>query len=173
MRGKNLKIVVTDACIFIDLFELDLITSFFNLDLDIHTTVAVYFELYAEYQLILEVYESRGQLILHNLKEKDFIEIFSENYPKSLSETDKSVLHVANQLNACVLSSDKILRNFTKNRYIEYHGLIWIFDELVNSGQLIKMEAVNKLNLLIRTNCFFQNNKKLMGEIEKRLKLWS
>ena len=99
MRGKNLKIVVTDACIFIDLFELDLITSFFNLDLDIHTTVAVYFELYAEYQLILEVYESRGQLILHNLKEKDFIEIFSENYPKSLSETDKSVLHVANQLN--------------------------------------------------------------------------
>lgn len=32
-------------------------------------------------------------------------------YPKSLSETDKSVLYVANKRNACVLSSDKVLRN--------------------------------------------------------------
>lgn len=40
-----LKIAVTDACIFIDLFDIDLITSFFGLELEVHTTSGVYFEL--------------------------------------------------------------------------------------------------------------------------------
>lgn len=105
--------------------------------------------------------------------EEDFIEIFSSNYPKSLSETDKSVLHVANRLNACVLSSDKVLRNCAKNKQIEYHGMIWIFDELVDSSILTPIEARIKLNQLVTSNNIFRNNKQLAVEIEKRLKLWS
>jgi len=65
---------------------------------------------------------------VHNLQEQDFIEIYEEEYPKSLSETDKSVLHIANKINARVLSSDKTLRNCAKNKGIDYHGMIWIFD---------------------------------------------
>lgn len=94
-------------------------------------------------------------------------------YPKSLSETDKSVLYVANKRNACVLSSDKVLRNCAKNKQIEYHGMIWIFDELVKSNILTQTEAVIKLNKLVTSNYIFRNNKQLEDEIEKRLKLWS
>ena len=36
-----MRIAVTDACIFIDLIELDLILDFFRLDLELHTTVEV------------------------------------------------------------------------------------------------------------------------------------
>ena len=39
-----MKIAVTDACIFIDLYEPDLVASFFNLEIEIRTTLAVYFE---------------------------------------------------------------------------------------------------------------------------------
>ena len=168
----KIKIVVTDACIFIDLHDLGLINSFFSLDFDIHTTSAVLYELYSEQQQILKAYQSVGRLTVHNLQEQDFIEIYSEEYPKSLSETDKSVLHIANRINACVLSSDKILRNCAKNKGVECHGMIWIFDKLIETSVLTKREAVNKLKQLVDTNFVFQNNQQLIDEIEKRLKLW-
>ncbi|HPX75684.1 MAG TPA: hypothetical protein PLW77_03785 [Bacteroidales bacterium] len=168
----KLKVAVTDANIFIDLYDLGLIKSFFNLDLEIHTTSAVLFELYSEQQEVLKAYQSVGKLEVHNLQEKDFIEIYNENYPKSLSEADKSVLHVANKINACVLSSDKTLRNYAKNKSIEYHGMLWIFDKFVETTALTPKEAKIKLNQLVNFNFLFRNNQKLVEEIEKRLKIW-
>ncbi len=168
-----MKIAVTDACIFIDLYDLGLVASFFSLELEIHTTSAVFFELYDEQQQVLKAYQSVDRLIVHNLREEDFLQIHSEPYPKSLSETDKSVLHVANKINACVLSSDKTVRNCAKNKDIEYHGMIWIFDKLVEASILTKKEAAAKLKQLIATNFIFQNNQPLVAEIQKRLKLWS
>ena len=168
----KLKIAVTDACIFIDLYDLGLVNAFFQLELEIHTTTSVYFELYSEQQQILKAYQSVGRLILHNLKEEDFLQIQSESYPRSLSETDKSVLHVANKLNACVLSSDKRVRNCAKNKDIDYHGMIWIFDKLVEAALLSKKQMAIKLEELVANNFIFQNNKALVAEIEKRLKLW-
>lgn len=169
----KLKIAVTDACIFIDLYDLGLVASFFKLEIEIHTTSSVYFELYAEQQQVLKACQSVGRLIIHNLKEEDFLQIHSASYPKSLSETDKSVLHIANKLGACVLSSDKTVRNCAKNKDIEYHGMIWIFDRLVEPHILTKKEAATKLKELIATNFIFQNNPSLVAEIQKRLKLWT
>jgi len=167
------KIAVTDACIFIDLYDLGLVASFFNLEIEIHTTSKVYFELYPVQQQVLKAYQSVDRLIVHNLQEQDFIEIYLEEYPKSLSETDKSVIHIANKINACVLSSDKTLRNFAKNKDIEYHGMIWIFDKLVETSALTKKEAATKLTQLVDTNFVFRNNQQLVAEIEKRLKIWN
>ncbi len=168
----KVKIAVTDANIFIDLYDLGLTNSFFNLELEIHTTSAVLYELYSEQQEILQAYQSVGRLSVHNLQEQDFIEIYNKNYPKSLSEADKSVLHVANKINACVLSSDKTLRNCAKNKEIEYHGMIWIFDKFVETVTLTPKEAKTKLNQLVASNFLFRNNQKLVEEIDKRLKLW-
>lgn len=168
----KLKIAVTDACIFIDLYDLGLVNAFFKLEIEIHTTTSVYFELYPEQQQLLKAYQSVDRLIVHNLKEEDFLQIHSESYPKSLSETDKSVLHIANKLNACVLSSDKTVRNCAKNKDIEYHGMIWIFDKLVETNILSKKDAAIKLKELVATNFIFQNNQPLVAEIEVRFKIW-
>jgi hypothetical protein len=70
------------------------------------------------------------------------------------------------------LSSDKTLRNCAKNKSIEYHGMIWIFDRFVKTSVLTKSEAATKLKQLIATNFVFQNNPNLIDEIEKRLELW-
>jgi rRNA-processing protein FCF1 len=168
----KIKIAVTDANIFIDLHDLELTNSFFNLEFEIHTTSAVLYELYSAQQNLLQAYQSVGKLSVHNLQEQDFIEIYEENYPKSLSESDKSVLHVANKINACVLSSDKTLRHCAKNKEIEYHGMIWIFDRFVEASVLTKKEATNKLNQLVEINFMFKNNPQLVEEIKKRLERW-
>lgn len=168
----KLKVAVTDANIFIDLYDLSLIESFFNLELEIHTTSAVLFELYPEQREVFQAYRSVGKLEVHNLQEKDFIEIYNENYPKSLSEADKSVLYIANKIDACVLSSDKTLRNCVKNKGIEYHGMLWIFDQLVEMEVLNPLEAKVKLEQLVASNFLFRNNQILVEEIVKRLKVW-
>jgi len=168
----KVKIAVTDANIFIDLYDLELVNYFFTLNLEIHTTTTVLNELYSEQQQVLFAYKSVNKLTIHNLEEQDFIDIYKENYPKSLSETDKTVLHVANKINACVLSSDKALRNCAKNKQIEYHGMIWIFDKLVETHILSKESASLKLKQLIAINFTFRNNQQLINEIDKRLKRW-
>jgi rRNA-processing protein FCF1 len=167
-----LKIAVTDANIFIDLFDVGLMDSFFNLDLEIHTTEAVFYELYSEQQVVLKSFQFAGKLKVHNLVEQDFMDIYNENYPKSLSEADKSVLHVANRLQACILSSDKTVRNYAKNKHIEYHGMIWLFDYFVETNSLSTTEARDKLSALVSANFLYRNNHKLVDEIEKRIEIW-
>jgi hypothetical protein len=70
------------------------------------------------------------------------------------------------------LSSDKTLRNCAKNKGIECHGMIWIFDKFVETFTLTPKEAKNKLKQLVATNFLFRNNQKLVEEIDKRLKIW-
>ena len=70
------------------------------------------------------------------------------------------------------MSSDKTVRNFAKNKDIKYHGMIWIFDKLVEANILSKKQVASKLEELVATNFIYQNNKPLVAEIEKRLKLW-
>lgn len=168
-----MRIAITDACIFIDLCDLQLTVLFFNLDLEVHTSLDVMNELYEHQQQILSDYCSVGKLTAHNITESEKLKILSTPYPRSLSESDKTVLFLASKLKAMVLSSDKAVRNIAKNTSIPYHGMIWIFDQLVNSGLLSKTEASLKLKQLITTNLIYQNNKELVAEMLKRLELWS
>jgi hypothetical protein len=50
--------------------------------------------------------------------------------------------------------------------------MIWIFDKLVEANILSKKQVASKLKELVATNFIYQNNKPLVAEIEKRLKLW-
>ena len=168
----KLKLAVTDANIFIDLFDVGLMDVFFISELEIHTTVTVFYELHIGQQAVLESYQSAGKLVVHNLMEQDFIDIHNGHYPKSLSEADKSVLYVANKLNACVLSSDKTVRYWARNKQIEYHGMIWLFDYFVENGALSTTEAKEKLSVLVTTNFFYRNSRKLVEEVGKRLQKW-
>jgi len=64
-------IAITDACIFIDLIELQLTSQFFGLNIEIHTTLDVYNELYADQQEWLNKYQSSGKLTIHNLSPEE------------------------------------------------------------------------------------------------------
>lgn len=168
-----MRIVVTDACIFIDLMELQLTAEFFGLTLEIHTTFDVINELYSQQQDILRTYEQSGKLVIHILSHSENIALADEDFPKALSAADRSVIYIAHKLNAMVLSSDKPVRNHAKRLAIEYHGMIWIFDQLVEQGLLPKMVAVDRMKKLIVSNLIYKGNETMMKEIENRIKAWA
>lgn len=167
-----MKIAITDACIFIDLYDLDLTVSFFSLDFEIHTSLDVFNEIYPEQQKILEAFISVDKLTIHNIQPSERVSIINTDFPLSLSEVDKTVLFLAEKLNATVLSSDKAVRNYAKSQTVDYHGMLWIFDCLIKQKILTKKEAGDKLKELISLNVIYQNNSKLMGEFRKRLDKW-
>jgi hypothetical protein len=90
-----------------------------------------------------------------------------------LSSIDKTVLHLAFKVKAMILSSDKAVRQYGKSRSIEYHGLLWIFDQLIEQGILNPKEAAVKLNDLIKSNLIYQHSSELIKEKDIRLKRWS
>jgi predicted nucleic acid-binding protein len=167
-----MKIAITDACIFIDLHDLNLTTSFLSLNLEIHTSLDVFNELYDAQKEILKRFVLENKLVIHNIESAERFKIMQSNYPKSLSEMDKTVLFLAEKLNAIVLSSDKAVRNCAKSKAIQYHGILWIFDQLIENNLLKKLEAFDSLNLLLKLNGFYRGNSDLMKEVNLRLSTW-
>ena len=167
-----MKLAVTDACIFIELYELELNEMFFKLDLEIHTSIDVINELYLEQQRVLKAFESVGKLIVHSINEADRAVIYTQAFPRSLSNADKTVLFIADREQAMVLSSDKAVRTFSKANSIEYHGMLWIFDQLVDSGLLSSTMAIIKLKKLIASNIIYQYSQELQKEMNLRIKKW-
>jgi hypothetical protein len=168
-----MTIAITDACIFIDLYDLELINAFFLLDLEIHTSLDVFNELYAHQQAILVAYMAVGKLVVHNLSMQDRHALLAISFPRSLSDNDKTVLYLAEKLGAMVISSDKAVRQFAQKRSIPYHGLIWIFDELVKLIILTPPVAAERLRRLLACNIVYQNSSDLVQETEKRIKMWT
>lgn len=168
-----MRIVVTDACIFIDIMDLQLTAAFFGLELEIHTTQDVFNELYQNQQQILQAYQRSKKLMIHVLSPQEQRELLEENFPVSLSPEDCSVIYVARKLDAIVLSSDKPVRNHAKKLAIDYHGMIWVFDQLVAQGLITKKEAIAKLKQLVSSNMIYKGNADMVKELEKRIKDWS
>lgn len=167
-----MKVAVTDACIFIDLHDLNLTNLLFSLGLEVHTSLDVFNELYPYQQNLLLAFHSVGKLFIHNISAKERIEIQKQNYPRALSENDKTVLFLAEKMEAMILSSDKAVRNYAGKKSIEYHGMLWILDRLVDADLLFAPEAADKLQTLIKKNLVYQNNAELIREMNIRLKKW-
>lgn len=168
-----MKLAVTDACIFIDLIELRLTSEFFKLPIEVHTSLDVYNELYSEQKEILKAYDSVGKLTIHNLTSQEKVEMQNIKFPKSLSENDKTVIYLAEKLSATVISSDKAVRNFAKSRVIEYHGMFWILDQVVEKKILNASIAIQKIEALFSKNVIYLNNSDLIEEKENRIKIWN
>lgn len=168
-----MKIAVTDACIFIDLLLLDLVEPFFNLHLEVHTSLDVFYELNDQQRAMLAPFQVEGRLIVHTIHQADREAMRSIDFPRSLSEMDCTVLYLAFQMDAIVLSSDKVVRNYAKKKSIDYHGMLWIFDALIVQNCISAEMAGTKLRQLMISNYIYQNNAVLLQEMNKRLKKWS
>ena len=106
------------------------------------------------------------------MDERDFPEMEKIPFPKGFSHQDKSVVYLALTLeNAIVLSSDKLVRNFAEKQGLEYHGLLWIIDELVDQNIIYKNLAVSFLQKLLSINTMY-NNPTIQKEVDKRVHEW-
>lgn len=159
-------IVVSDTNIFIDLFELNLIDSFFQIGWKIHTNIFVLNELTDERQqttllnhseLIVEYYDDPSSLSSVRL-------LFDKRLRSGLSFTDCSVISQGITLSCPILTGDGKMRKTAKEMSVECHGILYVLDHIIE--QLLTFEqGIQALEKLKRINPRIP-----LVEIENRLK---
>ena len=166
------KIVVNDTNVFIDLYEVGLLEEFFSLPWEVHTTDFVMLELQREGQHeTVARYRADKRLVVPVLEPKELMEIgdiFQQNMNRTnLSFTDCSVWYYAKVNKYILLTGDRKLRTVSVFDGVEVHGVIYVFDRLVELDVISRQVAVEKLKQL-----FVINPRLPKEEIEKRINLW-
>lgn len=162
-----MKIAVTDANIFIDLIEIELLHFLFDLDLEIHTTKAVFDQLNLDQKVIAFPFVQSKALSIYSFTFEELMEISELEFPSGLEPADKSVYFYSNKIEAMILSGDRRLRTFCESNSIEVRGIIWVFDNFVESLLISKRIAAQKLQLLISIN-----DRLPFEECKKRINKW-
>ena len=166
------KIVVNDTNVFIDLYEVGLLEEFFSLPWEVHTTDFVMFELLREGQHdTVARYKDDKRLIVPVFEAKEVLEIgnlFQQYVNRTnFSLTDCSVWYYAKVNNYILLTGDRKLRTVSVFDGVEVHGIIYVFDTLVELDIISRQVAVEKLQKLYSLNPRLPKE-----EIEKRINLW-
>ena len=166
------KIVVNDTNVFIDLYEVGLLEEFFSLPWEVHTTDFVMFELQREGQHeTVAKYKADKRLVVPVFEAKEMSEIgnlFQQYVNRTnLSLTDCSVWYYAKVNNYILLTGDRKLRTASLLDGVEVHGVIYVFDTLVEFNMISRQVAVEKLQQL-----YVINPRLPKEEIEKRINLW-
>lgn len=86
----------------------------------------------------------------------------------NVSLTDCSVWYYARKHNYELLTGDRKLRNYSLNDGVEVHGILYVFDALVSGNVIASEIAVQKLELLQKSNTRLPKD-----EITRRLKIWN
>ena len=146
-----MTIVVIDANILIDLVKLKLLNSFFSLGFRFYTTDLILNELHDNQKDVMS-FIKKGQLIVEEITEFQLVEINTIRLEKSrLSVQDCSAFYHARFLNATLITSDNTLRKFAKDKALDVHGHLWVFDQMVDAYTLDSGLACDKLDELCTT----------------------
>ena len=162
-------VVVNDTNVFIDLLDIGLLEEFFSLPWEIHTTDFVMLELIREgQQALVSSYKDKGKLYVPVFEGEEMLEIARMYQNNNISFTDYTVWYYAKKNKYILLTGDRKLRTASSKDGVEVHGTIYILDNLVTCGILSYERAIEKLNLLYKSNSRLPQDEK-----EKRLALWT
>ena len=148
-----MKAAINDASIIIDLIELELIEFLFKLDYLFITSDFIVNEISRiEQKSVLSEYINK-QLIIADIPGEAMPDLFKLSTDfRELSIPDCSVLFLAKVHSAIVLTNDKPLRKAAQVLNMEYHGTLWILEQLVDTLLIQNQTAIEKLNVLIQMN---------------------
>ncbi len=163
-----MKIAVNDANILFDLIDLGLIHYLFRLEYSFYTTDIVVDEFKNENQkAIIQDFISNANLLILSIEDINKIYSEKQKHPK-LSVQDCSVLIAAKEQNALILTGDNHLRKTAIDYQIEVHGILWIFDKLIEKGYIsFKLACIKLIELLSF------NNRLPINECNLRLEKWN
>jgi predicted nucleic acid-binding protein len=101
------------------------------------------------------------------LSEEELDKLSAMNVSRKLSPPDLSVIILALNIQAMVVTGDNLLRKHCQKAELEVHGILWLFDLFINNQIISKNTSIVKLELLIA-----QNNRLPKEECSKRLLDW-
>lgn len=86
---------------------------------------------------------------------------------RSLAAADVASFILAREKEAILISGDKRLVRFSKERNVAVHGLLWLMDEMLANKILTGKEATEKLHKVLD-----QNARLPLDECQKRFDVW-
>ena len=131
-------IVISDACVLIDIEQSELTSKMFNLPFKFTVPDVLFAEelnekhaLLISYGLKIETLSSKLVTEAFNLRQKN---------PR-LSVNDLLALTLAKSRNNVLLTGDKALRKIAYEFNLEVHGTIWVVEQMHNHNLLSKNEV--------------------------------
>ena len=160
--------LVNDANILIDLLKIDLLDSFFQLEYDFQVTDMAFAEIQEANAADLSFFLDNGLLTRQGFSFEELLQIqFFEVENPAISIADCSCLYLSRKVSATLLTGDAALRRVAEQNDIPVHGILWVFDEMVDGGIISKQEARDKLFELMELNPRLPAK-----ECQKRIKAW-
>ncbi|HNX17542.1 MAG TPA: hypothetical protein PKM50_04330 [Methanoregula sp.] len=154
-----------DANILFDFVAGEIFDQLFLLPFDFHTSDIVANEIsgsYSERQLT-----QRGLEILA-LDDSEVIEIFTLKQEHiDLSVEDVSVYFLSRKHGTMILSNDGPLRELADASRIEYHGTLWLLEEMIQGEILQPQEAASALRFMLKNKRWLPR-----PECEALIKKW-
>jgi len=163
--SKSRRTCCVDANILFDFAEGDIFDVLFLLPFDFHTSDIVANEIsesYSDKQLT-----GLGLEIL-DLDEFEVLEIFTMKQEHiELSVEDVSVYFLSRKHNMMIISNDGPLRELADRSRIEYHGTLWLLEEIVRSKILPPQDAAVALRSMLKNKRWLPRS-----ECERLIKKW-
>lgn len=146
---QDIVLVVKDTNIIFDLWDLDLMDQFLQVDLSIHITAFVYNEINDKEQKFESYF--KANLITKDTGDLERILDVIDKYNIG-SLADASVLEFALRKDAMVLTNDERLKKIISNNGIEVHGLLWCIEYLIIKGKITWSTAKLKVEKWMSIN---------------------
>ncbi|OQX20056.1 MAG: hypothetical protein BWK76_02550 [Desulfobulbaceae bacterium A2] len=160
--------LVNDANILIDLLKIGLLEVFFQLDYDFLVTDMVLAEIQEKNVGDLHPFFNAKRLTRQGFTFDELvrIQVIQDRNP-ALSVPDCSCLYLAQKVSATLLTNDAALRRIAGQEAVPVHGILWVFDMLVEQNIIQRDTAIAALSRLMEVNPRLPEK-----ECLKRLKLW-
>lgn len=149
-----MNIVVCDANILIDLLQVDLFNALLKLKWEMHVPPDVVDEVQEANSDQLAQAIRSGEILLPVFTSEDLFKIqdYKARY-LPLAVQDCSCLLLAENCSAILLTGERKLKNIaTSSHGIEVHGVLWIFERLVERKIITPRKAHARLTQLITLN---------------------
>lgn len=143
-----MRLVVTDTSVFIDLMDVGALVPFFALGFEVHTTLFVMDELNVEQYTLLLPFIGSKALVVDHFSGETVALVEAMETRAGLSFTDRSIIHLALELRATLLSGDGGIRKECTARQLPFHGSIWVLEQLWMRGLLAPVPAISSLEYL-------------------------
>jgi predicted nucleic acid-binding protein len=166
-----MKVIVHDASVLIDLATADLLGPWFGLGFETVITRMVWGEINRKSQKEkIQPYIDSGQLKIASLGAEAItsVALLQSELPPDISIEDASALFVALSRKGILLTGEKTLRKSAKERGVEVHGLLWVFDILIERGRMLASIAADRLEHLAA----LRTSRLPMDDCHERIKKW-
>lgn len=137
--------IVIDSSIIIDLIGLDLLPSLAKCPFEINTTDLIQTEIKKNPEILIKLIKDKVVKIrVFATEELEFL-LDQNSDDRSISIHDHSVIFLANELSAIILTSDNKLASKAKALKLEIHGIIWIIETMLKAKIITKKVAKSKI----------------------------